>query len=247
MIWCLVSTVDDFGVMGSEPTHPELLDHLATSLMEDGWSTKRLIGRIVTSRAYRMSSIGDPLAVEEDPTNELYQRAKVRRLSAEAIRDSILAASGTLDEASFGPPVPVHLTEFMQGRGRPSSGPLDGEGRRSIYQAVRRNFLSPFFLVFDYPSPMTTIGRRTSSNVPAQALTLLNDPFVAQEAERMAASLPRTTDEECVTELYWRTVSRPPTRAELTEALAFLAGGSEEGLRDLCHVVFNIKEFTYLR
>jgi hypothetical protein len=198
--------------------------------------------------------------------------------------------SGTLDRTRFGPPVPVHLTEFMQGRGRPGqSGPLDGEGRRSLYLAVRRNFLVPFFLAFDFPLPSSTVGRRSTSNVPAQALALLNDPFVAQEAERWAErELAAGGGEGALVErMFVRALARPPTEAERADMLAFLVaqraayaevpaepaatvaadggapGGAELGagpaaadpraeadrqaVADLAHVLFNLKEFRFLR
>jgi mono/diheme cytochrome c family protein len=186
----LVATVDDLGAMGELPTHPALLDRLARDLMDDGWSTRRLLRRLVLSRAFAMSSAGDADAEELDPTNRLLHRMPVRRLEAEALRDAVLAASGSLDRTVGGPSVPIHLTPFLDGRGRPgSSGPLDGARRRSLYQEVRRNFPQPFLTVFDLPNPAATMGRRAESNVPAQALTLLNDPFVHQEAERFARRL----------------------------------------------------------
>jgi hypothetical protein len=102
----------------------------------------------------------------------------------------MLALTGRLDAKMYGPPVRVHLTPFMFGRGRPNrSGPLDGDGRRSIYQEVRRNFLSPMMLTFDTPLPASTVGRRNVSNVPAQALILMNDPFVVEQAGRWAEQL----------------------------------------------------------
>jgi hypothetical protein len=107
----------------------------------------------------------------------------VRRLEAEAIRDNILAVAGTLNPKLYGPSVLPHLTPFMAGRGRPErSGPLDGDGRRSIYIGVRRNFLTPMFLAFDFPIPFATVGRRSVSTVPAQALTMMNNPFVVAQA-----------------------------------------------------------------
>ena len=122
----------------------------------------------------------------------------VRRLEAEAIRDTLLAVSGRLEAVMYGPSVPVHLTSYMEGRGRPGqSGPLDGNGRRSIYLSVRRNFLNPMLLAFDAPVPFSTMGRRNVSNVPAQALTLLNDPLVIREArlwaKRLAAEPAQST------------------------------------------------------
>ena len=104
-------------------------------------------------------------AATADPQNKLLHRQNVRRLEAEAIRDAILAVSGRLDRTMDGPGVLPHLTENQDGRGKPASGPLDGNGRRSVYLAVRRNFLNPMFTAFDYPTPFTTIGRRTVSNV----------------------------------------------------------------------------------
>ncbi len=164
----IVASVDNFGVMGERPTHPELLDYLADRFVREGWSTKRLIRELVLSRTYRMSSQGDPAADQADAQNLLLHKARLRRLEGEAIRDSMLAVSGRLDDKMYGKSVPIHLTEFIDGRGKGQSGPLDGDGRRSIYLAVKRNFLSPMLLAFDTPTPFSTMGRRTVSNVPAQ-------------------------------------------------------------------------------
>ena len=185
----IVPSVDDFGAMGREPTHPELLDYLATRFVASGWSIKAMHRLIVTSRAYRMSSQLTPEAVGLDRSIEHWHRRDVRRLEAEAIRDTILAVSGRLDPTMFGPSIAPHLTPFMEGRGRPGhSGPLDGDGRRSLYLNVRRNFLTPMLLAFDYPTPSSTMGRRNVSNVPAQALTLMNDPFLIGQAKVWAES-----------------------------------------------------------
>ncbi len=179
----IVPTPDDFGVMGRPPSHPELLDYLSAEFMREGWSIKKLHRELVLSSAYRMTSAAQPAADAADPTNTLLHRASSRRLEAECIRDALLAVSGRLDRSLFGPGVPPHLTPFMSGRGRPAaSGPLDGAGRRSIYITVRRNFLTPMFLAFDYPTPFTTIGRRSVSNVPAQALVMMNSPLVWEQA-----------------------------------------------------------------
>ncbi len=261
----LVPTPDDFGVLGQAPTHPELLDWLSNWFRtEGGWQTKKLIKLLVTSRAYQMSSHPADAATEEkDPANNLWHRMPVRRLEGEAMRDAILALSGRLDQTMFGPPVPVHLTEFMEGRGRPdSSGPLDGAGRRSIYIEVRRNFVSPMMRAFDTPVPHTTIGRRTVSNVPAQSLILMNDPFVTGQAQLWARRvLAATIDspEQRVKKIYLAAFSRPPTKSELAEALAFLdeQGASlgipaterrtdEKVWADFCHVMLNVKEFIFV-
>ena len=257
----LARSVDDLGHMGEPPTHPALLDHLARRFMDEhGWSTKRLVSELVLAATYRQASVGEGAADAADPANLLWHRANVRPIPAEALRDAILATSGELDPKRFGPPVPVYLTEFMQGRGRPGkSGPLDGHGRRSLYLAVRRNFLTPLFLVFDFPLPSSTVGRRTASNVPAQALALLNDPFVAEQAERWAArelEAGWTAGPEGIERLFRRACGRPPTDLELADAQSFLAQqaegypGQERDLRalaDLCHVLFNVKEYRFLR
>ena len=249
----LVVTVDDFGAMGEAPSHPELLDYLADELAREGWSTKALLKRLVLSRAYGMASRGDAGAEEHDPKNVLLHRMPVRRLDAESLRDAILAVSGTLDRTRFGPSVPLHLTPFLDGRGRPGqSGPLDGAGRRSLYLCVRRNFPQPFLGVFDFPNPATTMGRRANSNVPAQALTLLNDPFVHQEAERWAArslaEAPGLAPAARVERLYLEAVARPPRTDERDAALAFVEGAEDDtaSWTALCHVLFNLKEFRFL-
>src|SRR5262249_13004659 len=151
----------------------------AARLVQDGWSLKKMHRLMLLSSTYGMASRGDADADQRDPENKLLHRMPVRRLEAECIRDAMLAVSGRLDRKQFGPGVLPHLTPCMQGRGRPKeSGPLDSDGRRSLYLNVRRNFLTPMLLVFDYPTPFTTIGRRGVSNVPAQALALMNNPFV---------------------------------------------------------------------
>jgi hypothetical protein len=244
----LVPSVDNFGVLGEAPTHPELLDHLADRFVRDGWSTKRLIRALVLSHTYAMSSspdIGDTI----DPQNVLLHHMRVRRLEGEAIRDAMLAVSGRLDAKLFGPSVPVHLTAFQDGRGRPASGPLDGTGRRSVYMAVRRNFLSSFLLAFDTPIPFSTVGRRSVSNVPAQALILMNDPFVHQQAALWGkrALTESGTPEDRIRGMYLRAFGRPATDAECRRCLDFLERQpGDAAWADLAHVLFNAKEFIFL-
>jgi hypothetical protein len=205
-----------------------------------------------------MSSAPVAKSEQADPQNKLLHRAPVRRLEAEAIRDSILAVSGTLNRKMFGPSVLPHLTPFMEGRGRPKdSGPLDGDGRRSIYIGVRRNFLTPMFLAFDYPIPFATVGRRSVSTVPAQALTLMNNPFVIAQAGEWAKRLlaeKELTPEQRVDRLYVTAFARPPSAQERAAALAFVAEqdkvygpeGAGRSWSDLCHVLINTKEFIFV-
>ena len=225
-----------------------------------GWSVKKLIRELVLSRTYAMSSApADSAAEQADPENILLHRANLRRLEGEAIRDAMLALSGRLDPKLGGAPVPVFLSAFMDGRGKPSrSGPLDGEGRRSIYIAVRRNFLPSMMLAFDTPIPFNSVGRRNVSNVPAQALILMNDPFVVEQAKLWAQRTPANTDPaQRVREMYLGAFSRPPTPEELADANTFLAEqralhaennpkGDERAWGDFAHVLFNVKEFIYL-
>ena len=250
----IVRTVDDFGAMGRPPTHPKLLDFLATELVRKGWSLKHVHRLIVLSNTYRMSSRAIEAADRADPANDLWHRRQVRRLEAEAIRDAMLAVSGELDPKMYGPSVPPYLTPYMSGRGRPKdSGPPDGDGRRSIYLAVRRNFLSPMLRAFDYPTPFTTIGRRGTSNVPAQALTMMNNPFVVEQARRWAE---RLLDEKSrsaadrVRDMYQTALAREPDSVELQAALEFVGQPAESELEtwaDFAHALFNVKEFIFIR
>jgi len=260
----IVPTVDNFGALGLPPSHPELLDHLAMQFVKEGWSQKRLIKSLILGRTYQMSSKPDPAAEAADPDNVFWHRMPIKRLEGEVIRDSLLAVSGRLDRKPFGPSVPIHLTPFMQGRGRPgNSGPVDGDGRRSIYISVRRNFLSPMMLAFDTPSPFSTVGRRTVSNVPAQALILMNDPLVIEQSKRWAERTladSSQTPEQRIESMYLTAFTRRPTDREKLEAWSFLVSypGSppdaksdpnkapREAWTDLCHVLFNVKEFIYV-
>jgi hypothetical protein len=246
----IVPTCDDFGAMGQPPSHPELLDELASHLVASGWSIKAMHRVMVLSHAYCMASRPDDASGERlDPNNSLLHRMNVRRLEAEAIRDAILSVSGRLRPALYGPGVRLHLTPFMEGRGRPGqSGPLDGDGRRSLYLNVRRNFLTPMLLAFDYPVPFSTMGRRNVSNVPAQALTLLNDPFVIEQAGIWSeGARAGRTPREAIARLYEQAFGRPPTEAESADALAFLDGTDlARAWADLAHVLLNAKEFLFI-
>jgi Protein of unknown function (DUF1553)/Protein of unknown function (DUF1549)/Planctomycete cytochrome C len=255
----IVASTDNFGVLGERPTHRELLDYLADEFVRRGWSVKAMVRMLVLSNAYRMDAQGDPTSDAADPQNLLLHHMRIRRLEGEAIRDAMLAVSGRLDAKQFGPSVPVNLTPFLDGRGRPASGgSRDGDGRRSIYLAMRRNFLSPFLLAFDTPIPFSTMGRRNVSNVPAQALILLNDPFVHDQADAWARQIldqPGNAAER-LNRMYLQAFARPPLAAERETCLAFLKtraeldGVSEDApaaWADLAHALFNVKEFVFIR
>jgi len=258
----LVPTVDNFGIQGQPPSHPELLDWLADRFRHERWSIKTMVRRLVLSRTYRMSSRPTPVAIAADPANVWLHSMRIRRLQGEAIRDAMLSVSGRLDRSYLGKSVPVFLSPHMIGRGRPKSGPMDGNGRRTIYIGVRRNFLSSMMLAFDTPQPFSTVGRRTKSNVPAQALILMNDPFVVAQAglwaKRLLAREKLDTGGR-IESMYRQAFGRRPTQEERAAASGFLVEqGRRYGLTDqqgpsdarpwsdLCHVMFNAKEFIFI-
>lgn len=250
----IVRSADDFGQMGRAPTHPDLLDWLAQEFVERGWSMKEMHRTILSSDAAQLSSEVSQELLEQDPNNDYLCRHEVRRLEAEAIRDAILHVSGRLDDRMEGPGVMPMLTEYMPSIGRPGvSGPLDGAGRRSIYLAIRRNFLNPMLLSFDYPLPQTTIGRRNVSNVPAQALSLLNDPMVIEQARLWGREMARRNGStgEKIVGLYWSAFGREPSAAELARLVEFVdskedASGEEDRWSLVCHSMINAKEFIFI-
>ena len=260
----IVASVDNFGVLGTRPTHPELLDSLALSFIEGGWSIKSLIRTILLSQTYQMSSTPNPQPDDKDPENLWLQRMRIRRLQGEPIRDAILHIAGELSPQMFGPSIPVHLTKHMPGRGSGTfpSGPLDGKGRRSIYILVRRNFLPPMMLAFDTPFPATCVGRRNVSNVPSQALILMNDPFVIQQMKKWSQKLVTQNDESVpqrIRRMYLRVLGRPVTDEQLADLSDFLALQQTEYQidgadtltdprlwADLGHVLINTKPFIYV-
>lgn len=261
----IVPTVDNFGVLGLPPSNQALLDHLAVTFVEDdAWSNKAMIKRIVMSKAYqRASDRNSPAIEEQDPNNVLLHRQNIRRMTSETMRDSILFVAGSLNEKQFGPSVGVYLTSFMQGRGRPKGGPLDGDGRRSIYTSVRRNFLSPMMLTFDTPIPFSTVGDRNVSNVPAQSLTLMNDPFVHDQADKWAGRVIKDgsiSATQRIDAMFTSALGRGPTETEREAALSFVTRSAEQlnvgqdrlltdarPWRELCHAMFNLKGFSYVR
>ncbi len=243
----LVRTTDNFGLTGERPSHKELLDHLASRFIAGGWSTKQLHREILLSAAYRMTSRANDAAKAADPRNDLLHHFPVRRLEAESVRDAMLAVSGSLNPQLGGPSIVPHISRYQDGRGKPKSGPLDGDGRRSIYIEVRRNFLTPLFLAFDYPLPISTIGARGTSTVPSQALILLNNELVLQQAGKWAEKVEKeaAAPEARVTRLFQQAFARSPEKWEVDESLAFLRQGRP--LADLAHVLFNSAEFLYVQ
>ena len=247
----IVATVDNFGELGRKPTHPELLDYLATQFVKEGWSLKRTIRELVLSRAFRLASTPSALAKKHDPQNLLLSHASVRRLEAEAIRDSIVAVAGRLQ------PTPDEGPGYTHGE------PPRLQTRRSVFVSIRRNGLPLFLETFDAPKPFTTLGARDVTNVPGQALTMLNDIFVIELAKYWAKAqlaVPAKDEAERVRQMYRAAFAREPDVEEMSGALAFVADlatthnvqpkdrlASERVWQDFAHALYNMKEFIYVR
>ena len=227
----LVNTPADFGSLGEQPSHPELLDWLAHDLMAGGWKLKRLHKMIMTSTAYRQSSQRDARKAELDPEDRLYGRMPVRRLDAETVRDRILATSGVLDRTLFGPSVPVKedaVGQVVVGVDPPAGAevPSGHEAfRRSIYIQVRRSQPLAMLHVFDQPVMETNCERRTVSTVATQSLMLMNSDFILQQAGYMAARIRKEAAQDPTGQVqtaFQLAFERAPLPRELEQALAFL-------------------------
>lgn len=258
----IVASVDNFGKLGQLPTHPELLDFLATRFMENGWSTKWLIKYLMETETFRMSSVPTSPDAEAGSRESLPPPEwGVRRLEGEAIRDTLLALGGNLDATMYGHRF-RRTSPFELDRRSPASGPMDGNHRRTIYLEVRRNHLLPMVTAFDMPVPDTTIGARTVSNLPAQALIMMNDPFVVAQAEvwcdRALARQPVNFSMHSADGLQ-SALTRLPRDDERQALASFVQSqaalyGITEGdawkdrrvLTDLCHTIFMLKEFIYI-
>jgi hypothetical protein len=215
----LVESPSDFGTRSDPPSHPELLDWMAFAFMnDDAWHTKAAIKRIVLSKTYRQSSAPRPDAEAKDPENTLVHRANRKRLELEPMRDAILAVSGRLDPAVYGPSVDVTVPPYPP--------------RRSVYSMIERQNLDSFFRTFDFAGPDATSPRRFVTTVPQQALFLMNHPFVQEESKRLAeryAENLKKSPSETLDALAIAVWGRPMTPAEKTSAMAFLASvGTDE-------------------
>jgi Protein of unknown function (DUF1553) len=245
-----VATASDFGTMGEEPSHPELLDWLATELVAQGWSLKKMHRLIVTSATYRQSSVVDREVVAGDPDNLLFSRQNRRRLDGEAIRDALLFVSGSLNPAMQGPSVfpelPPELSKLSsKGAVWPVSPRLADRNRRSLYVFVRRNLRYPFFEVFDRPDTNASCPRRPVTTIAPQALSLLNSSLAQEAAGRLAQRVGRLdADSGARAETAARlALGRAPDDAERRMMVEFLAGGS---MADLCLALLNTNAFLYV-
>jgi hypothetical protein len=240
----LVATPSDFGTQGERPTHPELLDFLANELIREGWRLKPIHRLMMISAAYQQSAAFDESKAKLDPDNLLRWRNPPRRLEAEAIRDAMLAVSGTLDPTPFGPGT---LDESMR--------------RRSLYFTVKRSHLIPIMTLFDAPDALQGLGLRGSTTVAPQALALLNNPQVRAYAAAFAKRVRPSNETplpSAVDRAYRLALARPPAPDELADDLAFLTSQSEayraaghpdaglSAMADFCQALMGLSEFVYV-
>ena len=233
----IVRTVDNFGETGELPSHPELLDHLALQFTANNWSVKSLIREIVLSRTYQLSS---QASHNDDPENRLFGRAHRKRLEAEAIRDSVLHISGQFDPARGGPTI--------RKAGQYDLNYKFDSNRRSIYVPWFRNSMLPIFEVFDAPNPNLVVGRRPTTNLPTQALFLMNSPFIREQSQLTAKRL--LAEEASIGEIYQLILSRPPSESELASTQTFLASfhpdQQTEAWAQLTQTLFATVDFRFL-
>ncbi len=227
----LVSTPNDFGVSGERPSHPELLDWLASDLIEHGWTLKRLHKQIMLSQTYMQSGAYDESRAVLDRENILFWRRTPQRLEAEAIRDSMLAVSGRLDLTQFGP------------------GTLDQNmTRRSIYFFIKRSQLIPMMMLYDWPEHLVSIGQRPVTTIAPQALMFMNSPQGRDYATAFATRLPQDAPEQTVREAWRLAFGRTPSDAESAASVQFLQQqpDPDQAIVNLCQAILSMNEFVYL-
>ncbi|MFL2858606.1 MAG: PSD1 and planctomycete cytochrome C domain-containing protein [Planctomycetota bacterium] len=257
----LVSTPSNFGLRGSAPSHPELLDRLARDFIADGWSIKRLIRKIIDSTAWRQQVISDEKYMTKDPENRLLWSQNRQRLGAEAVRDSVLMVSGQLDREMGG-------TLLMTGnRGYVTNDQSNNQARydrprRSVYLPIIRNAMYELFSAFDYNDPSIHIARRPSTVVPHQALYFLNSPMVLNASERIVdqALAEKASDSDRLDRIYQQILCRNATAEEKQRAMNYFekvrqwrnSSGRQEDFSDqqmwhsFCQTLLASSEFLYL-
>ncbi len=261
----LVRTADNFGATGEKPTNPQLLDNLAVQFMHDGWSLKKLVRSLVLSHAYQLSSSPDAKGNEVDPDNRLNWRASPRRLDAESIRDAMLTASGRIDLAPVHGSAVASAGEGYIGKGiSPERFTNATANYRSVYLPIVRDFVPESLDIFDFAEPSLVVATRDVTNVPVQALYLLNNDFVRAQSSAMARRILAAPLDypQRIAMAYQLALSRQPTEAELARAENYLLdqgralipakGGRTEDAALLswstfCQALFASAEFRYLR
>jgi hypothetical protein len=261
----LVRTADNFGVNGEMPSNPQLLDALAVQFMSDGWSEKRFIRSIVLSRTYQLASTANAAATEVDPDNILLWRASPRRLDAEAIRDAILTASGQMQTNPPHGSVVANIGDGNIGKGRKPAMLSNIEAEyRSVYLPIVRDFTPEVLEIFDFAEPSLVVAGRDVTNVPSQALYLMNNSFVREQAAAMCKRILATqiSYSERITLAYELALSRPPSAVERARADRYLLDearslipvkngrtndAAELSWSTFCQALFACAEFRYLQ
>ncbi|ADB14929.1 protein of unknown function DUF1549 [Pirellula staleyi DSM 6068] len=251
----LVETVDNFGAMGELPTHPELLDYLASRFMENQWSIKSLVREVVLTRAYALSSEHSAAAYEVDPDNKLVWHMSRKRLEAEVIRDCLLAASGELDLTRPAASLVTKVGEGEFGRGLKADALKSNVKFRSVYLPLVRGMLPDVLSIFDVADPEMVVGQRDVTTVATQALFLMNSPVVAEASQRTATLIVNQSglDNTARARLaFERVLARNPSPAELAKVLEHVesckaasdsAVAEQAAWTDVVHALFSTAEF----
>jgi hypothetical protein len=257
----IVRTSNDFGTMGEAPSHPELLDWLASEFIAQGWSMKAIHRQILLSNTYRMSSEGNPEALAKDPRNDLFWRFNMRRLRAEEVRDSMLAVNGSINLAVGGPHVFPPMPEaVLATSSTPESvwgqSPEEEWTRRSIYIHVKRSLKDPLLADFDLADSQTNCAVRFATTQPTQALNLLNSEFVNTQAEVLAKSVEAENAANLQTKVWLvlnKVMARTPTNDEVDQGLAFIedmkakhSASDQRAFELFCLLALNLNEFMYI-
>ena len=270
----IVNTPGDFGVLGAKPSHPELLDWLASEIVRDGWHLKRLHRTIMLSQTYRQRSTRNAALDEVDPSNQWYARMSVRRLESESIRDAVLAVSGELSSEMAGPPIPVREDgvgqivigkEMLDGERKPTKrdGATPGAARRSIYIQVRRSRPLAVLETFDIATMSPNCTKRNYSNVAPQSLMMMNSHFVIEHADRMARTLDSLPSMQAKIKTAWRrcyaTAIADDALRQLTDFVdrqtklfeqrnpdGSTAEASQRALATLCQSLISSNQFVYV-
>ena len=244
----IVATPNDFGFNGERPTHPELLDWLASEFIARGWSIKKLHKILVTSAAYRQGSAYDAKAVDQDADDRYLWRFAPRRLEGEAVRDAMLSVAGQLNEQVGGPSFrPFTVTVFNSAFYTLTDPPEVEYNRRTLYRINVESAKSPLLESFDCPDPSTKTPRRAVTTTPLQALALMNNSFVLRQARFFGERVRKEAGDDAeaqVRQAYRRAFGRPPTREEVERAVPL---ARDHGPEALCWVLLNASEFLYLR
>ncbi|MEY4567624.1 MAG: hypothetical protein RLY14_2594, partial [Planctomycetota bacterium] len=257
----IVRSPNNFGQLGDIPTHPELLDWLARELMNNGWKLKELQKMMVMSETYRQSSVPSALAQEKDPSNDWFSHFNMRRLSAEEIRDSILATNGRLNLEMYGPGVfPEISREVLAGQSVPGSGwdksSYEQQARRSVYIHVKRSLVVPFLSAFDFPDTDTSCEARFITVQPGQALSMLNGDYLNEQSAELAKRVRREGGNDLRSQVkaaIGYALTRMAEEKEIERGMQLIQKLKEKhGLNDdqaldnFCLFIYNLNEFIYL-